>query len=208
MIRISTVENFHFCPNPLSLLGYPLIVFSNENISVLSLVVRFSLNGCYSFSDDYRFSYTFKIILQDYVNLEIIKKRGSSINPDIHHSKVFSSRLSSISIVNIFSFYASSKIITKKVGGLHNKFRVFFKSNDNRILLKSNFFIWSWGHTQNLGPIGSAVLTFISQFSSQNIVPFPPPFFHSDRICIVNMCLFGSESTSWIDLLTHLMCVL
>jgi len=29
--------------------------------------------------------------LQDYVNLEIIKKRGSSINPDIHHSKVFSS---------------------------------------------------------------------------------------------------------------------
>ncbi len=32
-----------------------------------------------------------KIILQDYVNLEIIKKRGSSINPDIHHSKKFSS---------------------------------------------------------------------------------------------------------------------
>ena len=29
--------------------------------------------------------------MQDYVNLEIIKKRGSSINPDIHHSKVFSS---------------------------------------------------------------------------------------------------------------------
>ena len=26
--------------------------------------------------------------MQDYVNLEIIKKRGSSINPDIHHSKV------------------------------------------------------------------------------------------------------------------------
>ena len=82
-IRISTVETFHFSPNPLffSLLGYPLIVFSNENISVLSLVVRFSLIGCYSFSDDYSFSYTFKIILQDYVNLEIIKKRGSSINP-------------------------------------------------------------------------------------------------------------------------------
>ena len=93
LIRISTVETFHFCPNPLffSLLGYPLIVFSNENISVLSLVVRFSLIGCYSFSDDYSFSYTFKIILQDNVNLEIIKKRGSSINPDIHHSKVFSS---------------------------------------------------------------------------------------------------------------------
>ena len=32
--------------------------------------------------------------MQDYVNLEIIKKRGSSINPDIHHSKVFSSVLS------------------------------------------------------------------------------------------------------------------
>ena len=78
LIRISTVETFHFCPNPLffSLLGYPLIVFSNENISVLSLVVRFSLIGRYSFSDDYSFSYTFKIILQDYVNLEIIKKRG------------------------------------------------------------------------------------------------------------------------------------
>ena len=93
LIRISTVETFHFCPNPLffSLLGYPLNVFSNENISVLSLVVRFSLIGCYSFWDDYSFSYTFKIILQDYVNLEIIKKRGSSINPDIHHSKVFSS---------------------------------------------------------------------------------------------------------------------
>ena len=29
--------------------------------------------------------------MQDYVNLEIIKKRGSSINPDIHHSKVPSS---------------------------------------------------------------------------------------------------------------------
>ena len=29
--------------------------------------------------------------MQDYVNLEIIKKRGSSINPDIPHSKVFSS---------------------------------------------------------------------------------------------------------------------
>ena len=29
--------------------------------------------------------------MQDYVSLEIIKKRGSSINPDIHHSKVFSS---------------------------------------------------------------------------------------------------------------------
>ena len=93
LIRISTVETFHFCPNPLffSLLGYPLIVFSNKNISVLSLVVRFSLIGCYSFSNDYSFSYTFKIILQDYVNLEIIKKRASSINPDIHHSKVFSS---------------------------------------------------------------------------------------------------------------------
>ena len=95
MIRISTVETFHFCPNPLffSLLGYPLIVFSNENISVLSLVVCFSLIGRCSFSDDYSFSYTFKIILQDYVNLEIIKERGSSINPDIHHSKVFSSGL-------------------------------------------------------------------------------------------------------------------
>ena len=35
LIRISTVETFHFCPNPLffSLLGYQLIVFSNENIS-------------------------------------------------------------------------------------------------------------------------------------------------------------------------------
>ena len=54
LIRISTVETFHFSPNPLffSLLGYPLIVFSNENISVLSLVARFSLIGCYSFSDD------------------------------------------------------------------------------------------------------------------------------------------------------------
>ena len=54
LIRISTVETFNFCPNPLvfSLLGYPLIVFSNENISVLSLVARFSLIGCYSFSDD------------------------------------------------------------------------------------------------------------------------------------------------------------
>ena len=93
LIRTSTVETFLFRPNPLffSLLGYPLIVFSNENISVLSLVVRFSLIGCYSFSGDYSFSYTIKIILQDYVNLEIIKKRGSSINPDIHHSKVFSS---------------------------------------------------------------------------------------------------------------------
>ena len=98
LIRISTVETFHFCPNPLffSLLGYPLIVFSNENISVLSLVVCFSLIGCCSFSDDYSFSYTYKIILQDYVNLEIIKKKGSSINPDIHHSKVFSSVLSII----------------------------------------------------------------------------------------------------------------
>ena len=67
LIRISTVETSHFCPNPLffSLLGYPLIVFSNENISVLSLIVRFSLIGCYSFLDDYSFSYTFKIILQD-----------------------------------------------------------------------------------------------------------------------------------------------
>ena len=54
LIRISTVETFHFSPNPLffSLLGYPLIVFSNENISVLSLVARFSLIGCYGFSDD------------------------------------------------------------------------------------------------------------------------------------------------------------
>ena len=54
LIRIFIVETFHFCPNPLffSLLGYPLIVFSNENISVLSLVARFSLVGCYSFSDD------------------------------------------------------------------------------------------------------------------------------------------------------------
>ena len=54
LIRIFTVETFHFCPNPLffSLLGYPLIVFSNENISILSLVASFSLIGCYSFSDD------------------------------------------------------------------------------------------------------------------------------------------------------------
>ena len=61
LIRISTVKPFHFCPNPLffSLLGYPLIVFSNEHISVLSLVARFSLIGCYSFSDDYSFSYHF-----------------------------------------------------------------------------------------------------------------------------------------------------
>jgi len=80
LIRISTVETFHFCPNPL-----------------LSLVARFSLIGCYSFSDDYcSVSYTFKIILQDYVNLEIIKKRGSNINPDIHHSKVFSSELKTL----------------------------------------------------------------------------------------------------------------
>ena len=73
LIRISTEETFHLCPNPLffSLLWYQLIVFSNENISVLS----------------------FKIILQDYVNLEIIKQRGSNINPDIHHSKVPSSQL-------------------------------------------------------------------------------------------------------------------
>ena len=35
-----------------------------------------------------RFSYTFKIILQDYVNLEIKKKSGLSLNPDIYHSKV------------------------------------------------------------------------------------------------------------------------
>ena len=54
LIRISTVETFHFCPNSFffSLLGYPLIVFSNENISVLSLVARISLIGSYSFSDD------------------------------------------------------------------------------------------------------------------------------------------------------------
>ena len=54
LIRISTVETFNFSPNPLffSLLGYPLIVFSNENISVLSLVARFSLIGCYSFPDE------------------------------------------------------------------------------------------------------------------------------------------------------------
>ena len=54
LIRISTVETFHFSPKPLffSPLGYPLIVFSNENISVLSLVARFSLIGCYSFSND------------------------------------------------------------------------------------------------------------------------------------------------------------
>ena len=54
LFRISNVETFHFCPNPLffSLLGCPLIVFYNENISVLSLVARFSLIGCYSFTDD------------------------------------------------------------------------------------------------------------------------------------------------------------
>ena len=34
---------------------------------------------------------TFKIILQDYVNLEIKKKSGLSLNPNIHHSKVPSS---------------------------------------------------------------------------------------------------------------------
>ena len=66
--RIKPYTLFHFSRT------LPLIVFSNENISVLSLVVCFSLIGCYSFSDDYSFSYTFKIILQDYVNLEIIKK--------------------------------------------------------------------------------------------------------------------------------------
>ena len=94
-------STFHFCPNPLffSLLGYPLIVFSNENIYVLSLVARFSLFGCYSLSDDLILIWILsffihKIILQNYVNLEIMKKRGSSINPDIHHSKVFSSIVS------------------------------------------------------------------------------------------------------------------
>ena len=34
--------------------------------------------------------------MQDYVNLEIIQKRGSSINPFIHHSKVFSSELGTV----------------------------------------------------------------------------------------------------------------
>ena len=105
---MGTIEWINFNPLFSSLLRYPLIVFSNENISFLSLVVCFSLIGCYSFSDDYSFSYTFKIILQDYVNLEIIKKRGYSINPDIHHSKVFSSDCINFCTADAFS------------GNLHN----------------------------------------------------------------------------------------
>ena len=48
--------------------------------------------------------------MQDYVNLEIIKKRGSSINPDIHHSKVFSSECGYSDQIK-FS-YNLSKILT------------------------------------------------------------------------------------------------
>ena len=47
------------------------------------------------------------IILQDYINLEIKKKSGLSLNPDIHHSKVFSSDympiiLKTLQIVQVF----------------------------------------------------------------------------------------------------------
>ena len=68
--------------------------------------MRIFLIGCPLFSDwllqflrwsninlNFIVFHTLKIILQDYVNLETIKKRGSSINPDIHYSKVFSSEL-------------------------------------------------------------------------------------------------------------------
>ena len=48
--------------------------------------------------------------MQDYVNLKIIKKRGSSINPDIHHSKVFSSECGYSDQIK-FS-YNLSKILT------------------------------------------------------------------------------------------------
>ena len=47
------------------------------------------------------------IILQDYVNLEIIKKGGSSINPDIHHSKVFSSEIILILIARTLLLFKS-----------------------------------------------------------------------------------------------------
>jgi len=38
-----------------------------------------------------RFYALFRIQVQDWVSLDIKKKRGSRINLDIHHSKVFSS---------------------------------------------------------------------------------------------------------------------
>ena len=88
-----------------------------------SLVARFSLFGCYSFSDDYcSVSYTLKIILQDYVNLEIIKKRGSSINPDIHHSKVFSSVVS--------QKYADRKISRKHEAVFFSRISPSISSNE------------------------------------------------------------------------------
>ena len=100
LIRISTVETFHFCPNPLIFslqldirkLFSPMriFLFSHWLPAFLWLAATVSQMIKYWF-EFYRFSYTFKIILQDYVNLEIKKKSGLSLNPDIHHSKIPSS---------------------------------------------------------------------------------------------------------------------
>ena len=52
--------------------------------------------------------------MQDYVNLEIIKKRGSRINPDIHHSKVFSSEANTFvsNSANLQFFSTISTVLT------------------------------------------------------------------------------------------------
>ena len=65
-------------------------------------------------------------------NLEIKKKSGLSINPDIHHSKVFSSDLcSSIRIPNplfdLFNIFLASFLINMVVDGISYSFGILLE---------------------------------------------------------------------------------
>ena len=56
--------------------------------------------------------------MQDYVNLEIKKKSGLSLNPDIHHSKVPSSGCKDRGIRK-FEFVAKTQFLHKNEGNFY-----------------------------------------------------------------------------------------
>ena len=114
-----------------------IFLFSHWLLAFLWLAATVSQMIKYLF-EFYRFSYIFKIILQDYVNLEIKKKSGLSLNPDIHHLKVPSSGL-------IF-FVEPCTWLPRKIYGwskLNCQKNSIFKISKNFVILILGFIILS-----------------------------------------------------------------
>ena len=70
-------------------------------------------------------------------NLEIKKKRGLSINPDIHHSKVFSSDCKAIENLSLWLLHGNTLLIVDELQPFSQDFRSFKKNLIANALLLS-----------------------------------------------------------------------